>query len=97
MIGPCQIRRGGNKTSRLQAIAMINPATGWFQIVQSETKTADVVADEVEIAWLSRHPWPMRITCEHGSEFAGSEFQHSIEQECDIEASLTFIQRQPMI
>jgi hypothetical protein len=86
MIGPCQIRRKGKKTSRLQAITVIDPATGWFEIIQSETKTADVVANEVEITWLSRHPWPMRITCDHGSEFIGSEFQHLIEEECDIEA-----------
>jgi hypothetical protein len=25
----------------LQAITMIDPATGWFEIVQSETKTAE--------------------------------------------------------
>ena len=53
MIGPYQTRRKGKKTLRLQAIAMIDPATGWFEIVQSETKTADVVANRVEIAWLS--------------------------------------------
>jgi hypothetical protein len=86
MIGPHQMQREGKKTLRLQAIAMIDPATGWFEIVQSETKTADVVADKVEIAWLSRHPWPTRITYDHGSEFIGSEFQRLIKEECDIEA-----------
>jgi hypothetical protein len=48
MIGPYQIRHKGKKTLRLQAIAMINPATGWFEIAQSETKMADVVANKVE-------------------------------------------------
>jgi hypothetical protein len=86
VIGPCQIRRKGKKTSRLQAITLIVPATGWFEMVESETETADVVTNEVEIAWLSRHPWPMRITCDHGSEFTGRELQHLIEEECDIEA-----------
>jgi transposase InsO family protein len=84
MISPCQIRRKGKKTSCLQA--MIDPATGLFEIVQSKTKTAEVVANKVEIAWLSRCPWPMRITYDHGSEFVGSEFQHLIKEECDIEA-----------
>jgi hypothetical protein len=28
---------------------MIDPATGWFEIVASETKIADVVANKVEI------------------------------------------------
>jgi transposase InsO family protein len=86
MIGPCQMQRKGKKTLRLQAVAMFDPATGWFEIVQSETKTADVVANKVEIAWLSRHPWPMRITYNHGSEFIGSKFQLLIEEEHDIEA-----------
>jgi hypothetical protein len=62
MIGPYQTRCKGKKTLRLQAIAMIDPATGWFEIVQSETKTADIVANRVEIAWLSQCPWPTRIT-----------------------------------
>jgi hypothetical protein len=53
MIGPYQIQHKGKKTLHLQAITMIDPATGWFEIVQSETKTADVVADKVEITWLS--------------------------------------------
>jgi hypothetical protein len=86
MIGPYQKRREGKKTLRLQAIAMIDPATGWFEIVQSETKTADVVANKVEIAWLSQHPWPTRVTYDHGSEFIGSEFQHLIKEEHDIKA-----------
>jgi transposase InsO family protein len=80
------MRRKGKKTVRLQAIAMIDPATGWFEIVQSETKTADVVANKVEIAWLSRHPWPTRMTCDHGSEFIGNEFQRLIKEEHNIEA-----------
>jgi hypothetical protein len=34
MIGPCQIQRKGKKTSRLQAITVIDPAAGWFEIIQ---------------------------------------------------------------
>ena len=86
MIGPYQIRRKGKKALRLQAVTMIDPATGWFEIVQSESKTADVVANKVEIAWLSRYPWPIRITYDHGPEFIGSEFQQLIKEEYDIEA-----------
>jgi hypothetical protein len=74
------------KTSGLQAVTMIDPATGWFEILQSETKTADVVANKVEIAWLSPWPWPMRITHDLGSEFIGSKFQIPIKEEHDIEA-----------
>ena len=48
---------------------MIDPATGWFEIIQSETKTADIVANKIEIAWLLHYPWPVRITYDHGSKF----------------------------
>jgi hypothetical protein len=53
MIGPYQIQRKGKKALHLQAVTMIDPASTWFEIIQSETKTADVVTNEVEIAWLS--------------------------------------------
>ena len=65
---------------------MIDPATGWFEIVQSETKTADIVANKVEITWLSQYSWPTKITYDHGSKFIGSKFQHLIKQEYGIEA-----------
>ncbi len=65
---------------------MIDPATGWFEIIQSEAKTADVVVNKVEVVWLSRYPWPLRITYDHGYKFIGSKFQQLIKQEYDIEA-----------
>ena len=65
---------------------MIDPATSWFEITQSDIATSDVVANKVEIAWLSRYPWPTEITYDHGSEFIGSEFQQLIKEEYDIEA-----------
>jgi hypothetical protein len=65
---------------------MIDPATGWFKIIQSNSKAANVVTNKVEIAWLSRYPWPTKITYDHGSKFIGSKFQHLIKQEYDIKA-----------
>jgi transposase InsO family protein len=62
---------------------LIYPATGWFEIVESETKTADVVANKVELSWLSRYPWPTKLTDDHGSEFIGNEFQRLIKEEYD--------------
>jgi transposase InsO family protein len=65
---------------------MIDPVKGWFEIIQSETKTSDVVANKIEIACLSWYPWPIKNTYDHGSEFIGSEFQHFIKNKYDIEA-----------
>ena len=38
----------------LQAITMIDPATGWVEIHAVPSARADVVANQVELAWLTR-------------------------------------------
>ena len=48
---------------------MIYPATGWFEICEIKTKSADEIANHVETTWLSRYPWPSVVQCDHGSEF----------------------------
>jgi hypothetical protein len=40
---------------------MIDPATGWFEIVEVPTKQADYIANLLEFNWLSRYPWPTEI------------------------------------
>jgi len=51
-------------------MTMIDPATGFFYIVDSCQKTADVIANWLLIHWLYRYPWPTEITMDKGSEFA---------------------------
>jgi len=51
-------------------MAMIDPATGFFDIVDIGQKTADVIANWLEIHCLSRYPWPMENAMDKGSEFA---------------------------
>jgi len=51
-------------------MTMIDPATGFFNIVDIGQKTADVIANWLEIHWLSRYPWPTEITIDKASEFA---------------------------
>jgi transposase InsO family protein len=48
---------------------MIDPATGWFEMREISTKSADVIANELEMAWLSRYPWPTQIIFDRGNEF----------------------------
>ena len=48
---------------------MIDPATGWFEIREIKTKAADVVANVLEQAWLTRYPWPSQLVFDRGSEF----------------------------
>ena len=50
---------------------MIDPATGWFEIVEVPTKRADYIANILEFTWLTRYPWPTEIRMDRGNEFAG--------------------------
>ena len=45
------------------------PATGWFEMREIETKSADSVANVLEQAWLTCYPWPARMIFDRGSEF----------------------------
>jgi len=49
---------------------MMDPATGFFEIVEIGEKTADITANWLELHWLARYPWPTEITMDKGSEFA---------------------------
>ena len=71
LIGPYTIERK-NKTKKpltLWALTMIDPATRWFEIREIKTKSADIVANVLEQAWLMRYPWPTRMIFDPGSEF----------------------------
>ena len=38
---------------------MINPVTGWFEVVLYDDKRAIIIANLVETTWLSRYPRPI--------------------------------------
>ena len=69
LIGEYEIPRKGKSPLKLWALTMIDPATGWFEIVSIDTKRANVVANKLEQAWLVRYPWPSQVTCDRGNEF----------------------------
>ena len=45
---------------------MINPVTGWFEIVQYDDKREITIANLVETMWLSRYPIPIEIMYDQG-------------------------------
>ena len=49
---------------------MIDPATGWFEIVKVANKQADEIINLLEFVWLMRHPWPTQAVMDRGKEFA---------------------------
>ena len=68
LIGPYDFGKGKNKLV-LHAMTMINPATGWFEIVEVPNRRADKISNILEYTWLTRYPWPTQIVMDRGNEF----------------------------
>ena len=62
---------------------MIDPATGWLEMREIKTKRADIVADIVERAWMTRYPWPVKIILDRGKEFM-AEFSKMMQNDYGI-------------
>ena len=60
LIGPCTFGKKKNEVT-LHCVTMIDPATGWFEIVEMPNRQADFIANTLEMTWLTRHPWPTEI------------------------------------
>ena len=45
---------------------MIDPATGWIEIDSVPEARADLVANQIELAWVTRYPLPNEITVDRG-------------------------------
>ena len=75
----------GKKTKifELWCITMIDPATGWFEMVTIKDKEAITVANKVEQTWLTRYPRPSIIQYDKGREFM-AEFAAMIKQDYGI-------------
>jgi hypothetical protein len=82
LIGPYTIGTGKHKTV-LHCLTMIDPATGWFEVVAIDEKKADEVVNRLEFTWLSRYPWPTEIVMDRGKEFA-AEVRDTLNHECGI-------------
>ena len=53
----------------LQAVTMIDSATGWVEIRASPSARADLVTQQVELGWLTRYPLPETIILDRSNEF----------------------------
>jgi cleavage and polyadenylation specificity factor subunit 1 len=70
LIGPLTVKTpSGDRT--LNALTMIDPATGWFEIKEVNNRTAEAAADAFDDAWLSRYPRPKYIGFDNGGENKG--------------------------
>ena len=83
LIGPYSFSQPDGKTINLWAVTMIDPATNWFEIKEIDEKRADLIANAVELVWLTRYPWPNKITLDRGKEFM-AEFSTMIVEDYGI-------------
>ncbi len=67
-IGPYKIGEGKEEKT-LICLTMIDPATGWFEIVETPAQRADIIANLFETTWLTRYPWPTEVIIDKGKEF----------------------------
>ena len=68
LIGPYKFGYKENEVT-LHAMTMIDPATGWFEIVEVPNQRADEISNALEHVWLTRYPWPTEIVLDRGNEF----------------------------
>jgi hypothetical protein len=45
---------------------MIDPSTGWFEIVEFTNKSATSIQDLFHNTWLAHYPWPQFIVFDNG-------------------------------
>jgi hypothetical protein len=79
LVGPFTIRTPA-KTHSLFALIMIDPATGWFEIVKDTNKSATSIQDLFHNTWLARYPRPQFNFFDNGNM---GEFKREFKQMCD--------------
>ena len=57
-----------DKDVYLQTITMIDSATGWIEICFLPEGRVDLVANQVQLAWLTRYPLRNTVTVDRGKE-----------------------------
>ena len=58
-----------DKDVYLQSITMIDPATSEIKICGVSEARVDLVANQLELAWLTKYPLPNKIVVDRGKTF----------------------------
>ena len=69
MIGPLKCHQPDGTVLELRALTMIDPATGWFEVVDVPKIDSSHCMDAFDDTWLSRYPRPEFLGYDNGSEF----------------------------
>ena len=73
LVGPYEAITKDGATHTRHAMTMVDPATGWFEIVEIPDKRAVTTATLFDRTWLSRYPRPLKVIFDNGNEFLGQE------------------------
>ena len=68
LVDPYTMGKDSNEV-KLHCLTMIDPATGWFEIVEIPNRRADNVSNYLKFAWQTSYPWPTQVVFDRGSEF----------------------------
>ena len=69
VIGPYKVKTP-SKELKLQALTMIDPVTGWFEVAPLETLESYETQKKFDSYWLSRYPRPQYVGTDNGSHFS---------------------------
>ena len=84
LVGPYTIGTSKKNEVTLHCLTMIDPVTGWFEIAEIPSKSADDVANVLEQTWFTRYPWPTMVVLDRGKEFR-AEVEQTLRDEYNIE------------
>jgi hypothetical protein len=68
LLGPFTIKTP-SKTQSLLALSMIDPASGWFEIVEATNKLATAIPDLFHNNWLTQYQSPRLIIFDNWGKF----------------------------
>jgi hypothetical protein len=85
LIGPWDVRYnstaipGKTTVEKIQALTIMDKATGWPEFVAIKNKTSYHIALLFDSEWLCRYPRPSKVVYDNGTEFTGYEFQELLQ------------------
>ena len=69
LVGPLSVKLPNGKKKQLLCLTCIDPATGWFKMIDLPDKQAYMVQEAFNDIWLCRYPRSQLVPFDNGTEF----------------------------
>ena len=79
LIGLYTITNSAGIDYKLWAMTFIEPVTGWFEIAETHTKTAEHIGKLLDRVWLCRYLRPLRCIYDNRNKFLSQDFQEMLD------------------